>query len=541
MKTHFKKITGKVQDQTTQLSAWYNRQHLKYKISIGVLGFLILSLLIKLSFGGTEALVKNDTTPRKVIVASVAELSSTDRNFPLVGKVTSVNEAVIRSESSGRLTYVSKKLGDVVYAGGVIAEFENSGEKAALLQAEGAYEQAKASRNIASLNSGQAGSSLVDTKNQSVNTVINAYTTMDDAIRGKTDGAFVDPKFSQVKLLISVPDANLSTSLESERRAIEKMLIYRETKNKTLSSASDLLAELDSVHGDAQIIKTYLDNLYTAYSKALPDTNFSQSQLDGGRSNTQIARQSISATISGLVGARTTLSASITANKVAGSDSQAESSGSLATADAQVKQALGAYNAALSRLQKTIIRSPITGTLNSLSISTGDYIGSFSQVAIVSNNGALEVVSFVTEDDAKRIAVSSPVTINEIVAGVVTRIASAIDPTTKKIEVRIGIKDAKSGLVNGQSVSIAILKNKQNIVTNPNAVIVIPLSALKLSPYGANVFVISSTSSLVAIPVKEGAILGEQIQILEGLQGDELIVTDARGLKEGVLVEVETK
>jgi hypothetical protein len=38
--------------------------------------------------------------------------------------------------------------------------------------------------------------------------------------------------------------------------------------------------------------------------------------------------------------------------------------------------------------------------------------------------------------------------------------------------------------------------------------------------------------------VKEGAILGEQIQILEGLTGSEVIVVDARGLKEGMTVTV---
>ena len=240
---------------------------------------------------------------------------------------------------------------------------------------------------------------------------------------------------------------------------------------------------------------------------------------------------------------RTTLSASVTANQVAGADSQTQSSGSLATADAQVKQALGAYNGALARLEKTIIRSPITGTLNSLSISTGDFITAFSQVAVVSNNGALEVISFVTDDDAKRITVGSPVTIDGTITGVITRIASAIDPTTKKIEVRVGIKDVKSTLTNGQSVRILISQDKatQSTVTKKSGPIVIPIAALKLTPRGGNVFTLSASNTLIALPVREGAIMGEEIQILEGLNGDEVIVTDARGLKEGQVVETDTK
>jgi multidrug efflux pump subunit AcrA (membrane-fusion protein) len=522
---------------------WYKQQSKKRKLGIVAIGLVVVVAILKIILGRDGVTAETKVTNRKVAVASVASLSNSDKGFPLVGTVTSLSEATIRSESGGKLTYVSKKLGDMVYAGGVIAELENSGEKAALLQAEGAYDQAKAARNIASLNSGQAGTSLNDTKNQALNAVINAYTTIEDAVRGKTDSAYTDPKFEQVKLLLSVPDANLATSLEVKRKAIEKILVARELKNKTLTQSSDLSLELNSALADSQTIKSYLDDLYTGYSKALPDSNFTQTAIDAGKTNTQTARQSVATTISGLVTMRTTLSASVTANQVAGTDSQSQSSGSLATADAQVKQALGAYNGALARLEKTIIRSPITGTLNSLSISTGDFITAFAQVAVVSNNGALEVISFVTDDDAKRIAVGSPVTIDGTVAGVITRIASAIDPTTKKIEVRIGIKDVKSTLTNGQSVRILISQDKknQNIVTKKAGPIIIPIAALKLTPRGGNVFIVSATNTLVALPVHEGAIMGEEIQILDGLNGDEVIVTDARGLKEGQVVETDTK
>jgi multidrug resistance efflux pump len=546
-----KKITTILKNQYLKLQssfkaffAWYKQQSKKRRLGIVAGGFLIIVAILKIILGGDDATAETKLTSRKVIVASVSSLSNSDKDFPLVGTVTSVSEATIRSESSGKLTYVSKKLGDMVYAGGVIGEFENSGEKAAVLQAEGVYEQAKAARNIAGLNSGQAGTSLVDTKNQALNTVVSSYATVEDAIRGKTDSAFTDPKFDQVKLLLAVPDANLASSLEIKRKAIEKILIAREAKNKTLTQNSDLITELNAALLDAQTIKTYLDDLYTAYSKALPDSNFSQTLIDTGKTNTQTARSAVTATISGLVTMRTTLTSSVTANQVAGTDNLSQSSGALATADAQVKQALGAYNGALARLEKTIIRSPITGTLNSLTINTGDYISAFTQVAVVSNNGALEVVSSVTDDDAKRISVGSTVMIDGTVSGVVTRIASAIDPTTKKIEVRIGIKDIKSTLTNGQSVRILVNQDKKTAATattKKSGPIIIPIAALKLTPRGGNVFIVNASNTLVALPVKEGAILGEEIQILEGLVGSEVIVTDARGLKEGQAVEIGTK
>ena len=533
------KIITLLSERFTRSRTWYSNQSKNSKITITLVGVITIVVLGRLVLGGSsaEVIAKNET--RQVTVASVASLANNDQGFPLVGTVTSVNEAIIRSENGGKLVRVYKKLGDSVYAGGVIAEFDNSGERASLLQAEGAYEQAKAGRDIAALNNNQSGTSLTDTKTQALNTITSAYIAMDDAVRGKTDSTFNDPKFQQVKLAISVPDAILALSLEDKRRSFEALLTAREEKNKTLTTTSDLLAELTKVQNEVAAIKTYLDDLSTAYSKSLADSTYTQATLDQGKANVQAARQSISGTISSLVSARSALTSSITASQVSGGIVDGKSSGSLATADAQVKQALGAYNAALSRLEKTIIRSPITGTLNSLSINTGDYIGAFTQVAVVSNNGALEVVAFVTEEDARRITVGSTAMVNETVGGVVSRIASAIDPTTKKIEVRIGIRDAKASLTNGQSVSVVVNKNTKTVTkNNPTGPIIIPLSSLKLTPRGAMVYTVDASSTLRALSVTEGAILGEQIQILKGLTGSEIIVVDARGLKEGMNVEV---
>ncbi len=542
MNKHIKKII----DYTKGIRAEWVRLHKelprnkKYALIAGEVVAVIVLARILVPSGDVTTRV--ETLPRKVVVSSLSALSSNEKDLPLIGMVTSISEATIRSESSGKLNRVYKKLGDTVYAGQVIAEFENSGERASLLQAEGAYEQAKAARDITRLNSSQTGSSLSDTKNQSLNAIYSAYTVMDDAVRGKTDGAFSDAKFDQAKFLPSVPDANLTISIETKRKSIEKMLVAREVKNKTLNINSDLTAELTTVQSEAQLVKTYLDDLSSAYNKAIQDTSYPQSSIDAGKIAVQAARQSVLGSLTAIVASRQSLSSSITASQVSGSLAS-ETAGNIASAEAQVKQALGAYNAALSRYQKTIIRSPITGTINSLSINTGDYIGAFSQVAVISNNGALEIVSSVNEDDAKRVTVGSKAMINNTIEGVVTRVASAVDPITKKMEVRIGVKNKGTSLINGQSVRVSVERStsatvSQAVASPTTTAILIPLSALKLTPQGANVFTVSTTSTLVAVKVKEGAILGDQIQILEGLSGQESIVVDARGLKEGMEVVI---
>lgn len=536
MNKHLQKIISDSKDISAQAWMWF--KELSRTKQAGVIVVILLALVLLSQLFKDESkeaeLVKS---PRMVEIASVTDLANGDTSLPLLGTVTSTSEATIRAESSGKLTRVYKKLGDNVVAGQVIAEFENSGERASVLQAEGSYDAAKAARDIARINSGTTNSSLLDAKTSALNTLGNAFNVLDDAIRVKTDGAYTDPRTDEAKFAVLVPDSALTLKLEAKRKSIETMLVARDAYNRTLTIESDLLKEFTVMQTELQIVKTYLDDMATAYSKALPDTVYSQAAIDAGKSSVSASRSAVSGTIASVAQARTSLNASIAANEVAGTTSGG-STGSQAAADANVKQAEGAYNAALSRLEKTIIRSPISGTLNSLSINTGDFISAFTEVAVVSNNGALEVVSYVTEDDAKRIAVGNNVTIDNSSKGVITRIASAIDPRTKKIEVRVGITEKVSTLVNGQSVRITVTKSTQT-VTATSGPITIPLSALKLTPNGAFVFTLSATSSLVAIPVTEGAILGEEIQVLSGLSGSETIVIDARGLKADMAVTVK--
>ncbi len=533
MNRHLSKIIGDASDMRVQMWRWYREQP-SWRQYAEALVLVVLVVIFIHMLTKPDAQAETAQALRAVTVAPVSELANSDSELPLLGTVTSTSEAIVRSESSGKLNHVYKKLGDYVTAGQIIAEFDNAAERASVLQAEGAYDSAKAARDIARINSGNTVSSLADVRTNALNAIYSAYNTMDDVVRVKTDVYFNDPRFDDAKLLPSIPDAQLEYAVEAERKSIEKMLAGRAERNKSLTVDSDLVSELNVIQNEVSTVKTYIDDLSSAVAKAVPDATYNQTSLDSARAVLSVARAAIASGVSSVSSTRTSLNSAIAAEKVAGKTS-GDASGTIASADANVKTALGAYDAALARLENTIIRSPISGTLNSLSIRTGDFITQFAQVAVVSNNGALEVVTYVTEEDAKRIQVGNNVLIDNTVHGVVTRLASAIDPTTKKIEVRVGITDKNVSMVNGQSVRIVITKEKQTI-TPTSGPITIPIAALKLTPNGAYVFTISATSSLIALPVKEGAILGDQIQILSGLLGTESIVTDARGLKEGMQV-----
>jgi RND family efflux transporter MFP subunit len=508
-----------------------------YKRVIAVVGALAILLLAYQILPGKKVVEEVGNVKRGVSLESVYNLSNRINSVPLVGQVTSVNEATIRAESSGRLTRVYRKLGDRVSAGQVIAEFENSGERAAVLQAQGQYEATKAARDIALINTQNTTTGIADVKTNTINTINSTFATLDDIVRSKTDVAFVDARTDSPKLKLLIPDSILQSKIENDRKEIEKILVERFTRNLNLTLDTDLAAELTKVQAETQIVKNYLDLLGNAYVKALPDQNFSQATIDGQKSVIGGVRSTVAGTIATLSGSKTALQNSLASLEIAGRTT-GDKNPNTASVDAQVKTAEGGYLAALSRLEKTIVRSPISGTINSLSFDTGDFVGQTTQVAVVSNNGALEVVTFITSEDLNRVKAGAEVLINNKTKGVVTRLASAIDPVTKKIEVRIGITDESAQLVNGQSVRVEIARANTQATPTTVAQVKIPLSAVKITPREVYVFTVDSTSSLVSVPVELGTLLGEEVEIKTGLSPDMQIVKDARGLKPGDVVTI---
>jgi multidrug efflux pump subunit AcrA (membrane-fusion protein) len=531
-----------VKNAPTNIWNWFWNLNRSGKIALGI--FIAILIAIPVLFFNKAEEEKTETVAvRQVELVNVGEISNITSPLSLVGTVESVSEATVRAESSGQLTRVYKKLGDRVYAGEIIAQFENAGERAAVLQAEGALEQAKSGRdiNLNTLNNSTAGNSLESAKQNTVNIFSSTLSTMEDVIRVKTDTSFNNPDRQELSFNVLVPDQILIGNIENKRREIEKMLIARSSKNQTINVGSNLEAELEVLTGELNLLKSYLDDLARAYNNSIPNQIYTQSQLDGNKAVIAGARAQISGSISGVLAINQALVQARAGNEI----NTGVKNPSLASSDATVKIAQGSYYAALARLSKTIVRSPITGTINSLDLKTGDYVTPSQQVAVVSNNGALEVTTYISSEDAKRVTVGQEVVLNQNIQAVVTRVASAIDSSTRKIQVKIGIKNNDKTLVNGTSVKVEIkgldlAKNANQVkVINPAGPIKVFLSSVKITPRGNNIFIVNASNTLESVNVELGRILGEMIEIKNGVTVDMEIVKDARGLKEGNVVEIK--
>jgi len=525
---------------------WFERFARKH-----VLGALAGAIVLGLGAGyllrgGPEEVPVVENRVREVKVASVAELSGTATTLPLVGTITSQSEAAISAQSSGEIRAIYKKLGDFVAAGSIIAEIENSRERATVLQAEAGVESAKAGKAIS-----QSGVSISETSGESakraleearvvaVNALRSAYDTTDDVVRSKLDLMFSNARTANPQFNITVSDSQLPIDINFKRLTITDILARETTRKASLSVTSDLAKEISLAEADLRYIKDWNDDVILALNQGIASQAVSQATIDGFKASAAATRSTLNAAISSLSSVRDNLNAKATQLQV--SSQQTGSSGSsVSSSEAVIKQAEATLRLAQVSLEKSFIRAPISGTLNSFSLKRGDFVSLSQSVAVISNNNALEVVSYITEEDAAYVAVGSKATIQESISGVVTRIAPALDPKTRKIEVRIGITGAAS-LINGQTVSLSLTRAPKTSNVSQSAPLTVPISALKITPAGSFVFTVGAEGTLVAHQVKEGLLLGDRVAISEGLTSTMRIVTDARGLKEGMTVTIKAE
>lgn len=488
---------------------------------------------------------------REVETKSVAELLNERAPLPLIGRVRSQSEANLRVETTGEVVSVYNSVGDFVNAGKIIAEISNASERASVLQAEGGVEQAEASLeklkrgtrdeelSILDINLSKAEDAYSSSRLSAVNTLLSAYSIIDDAILGKADQTFTNSRENNVAFKLPTSNSQLVIKLNSDRMLVEATLLRQEKIRLSISIISDLSDEISKVAEEARFIKEFLDDLISALNFSITTASIDADDVTAFKSAVTIARTNINTTISSITTAESDLSNKLSALRVAEKNKEKGITGErvedISASEATLKQALGTLRSAQARLEKTFVRTPISGTLNTLSLKRGDFVSALAPAATISNNTALQVETFITRDDKDEIAIGSIALINGKYNGIVTSIAPGLDPLTRKIKVNIGIESTNANLIHGDSVRISISRESKinEESEDKQQRFIVPISTLKVESDHILVFTVLPDNTLSAHKVVEGPLLGDKVVIVEGLTPEMEIVLDARGLRAG--------
>lgn len=497
--------------------------------SVLILGLIALALYLIVTHkpAGSDA----DTAVNEPVVkiASAGDINN-ESSFSAVGTVESVSEAQLKIETGGQVKSVSTDIGKNVQAGAVLAQVENARESAALLQAQGAYEAAIAGASQSNSGTRDAEIRLQSAKDALRNTIKNSYSTENTMLITSIDTFFSNPDSGIIGLRISGDTVTLN-NLRVDFRTVmpEWQTSLLAISDSNLPSAANLAKE-----NTAKMLRL-VDGLTKATSNTSNPGTLNGAELSTFTPDLLANRTTLNGVMSGIENAEAgvqTAEEGLARAKVSGTG------GGVSLSGAQIKIALGSLRSAQASFEKTIIRTPISGVVNAFYLKKGDYVSPGQDAALIANNNGLQVSTYVNLEDRDLVTIGDSVSIEGTATGTVTAIAGAVDPKNGKVGVKVAI-NANSGLTNGTAVKITF---KKTIDAKPVAKqMVVPISAVKLSSEGPQVFTLDGESKLVAKAVKLGDVVGDSVIVLEGIDMNTTIVLDVRGLKAGTKVTVATK
>lgn len=213
----------------------------------------------------------------------------------------------------------------------------------------------------------------------------------------------------------------------------------------------------------------------------------------------------------------------------------------LKSAQGQLTQAQGRYDAAQAQLGYSDIRSPIDGVVADRPLYPGEMAAAGTPLITLMNVSKVIARAHIPQSeaqllkagDAARLAVAGA---SEQVSGKVTIVSPALDPGSTTVEVWAEFQNPNRSLKPGTTAQVSMVAE-----TVPNALIV-PASALLTAPDGSTtVMVAGSDDKAHQRAVKAGIRQGDDVQITEGLkEGERVVTAGAYGLADNTSIKIES-
>lgn len=204
----------------------------------------------------------------------------------------------------------------------------------------------------------------------------------------------------------------------------------------------------------------------------------------------------------------------------------------------QRETARSQHDNVLLQLEYASIRAPLSGVITKRILEIGDYITTNQIVYTMADYDILLARIFVPEKDIGKIKPGQKTKIeveafsNKSFEGIVKMINPVIDPSSGTVKVTVEIERADTGLLPGMFTSVYVLTDLHD-----NAMVV-PKKALILESDTDRLFVFKNGQAFLR-DVKVGFTDGNRIEILAGVDADEMVITVGQeGLRDGARVRI---
>ncbi len=480
----------------------------------------------------------------------------------VTGKVTPAQKVDLSFEVGGRISQIDATLGQFVKKGTVLARLSNAEYAASVQKSQAQYlsEQAKLAEvergsrpeeiAIATSDVQTAQQNVDQAKSATVEQIKDSYAKSDDAIKGKADQIFRNPRSVNPELTFFIDgNSNLKSSIELQRLKITELFPKWQVLVSSIDSNTVNDAKVAEAKSYIQAVQNLLNDLNTALTSTganlSTDTTF---QLY--RADISSARTSVNTALQSLNSAATTLrnnqSAYVRAQENLNLKKSGNTAEDIAAQRASAQSAAASVSGAVASLDKTIIVAPFDGVVTRIAHKVGESVSAVQKdaadaVITLMSDSAYEIETYVSENDAAKLkngqlakvtldalgdaivfdAVVSQVDLSETIKDGVVTYKTRLQFTTKDERIRSGLTanvvvetDKRIGVIKVPQSAIVITKGKKNV---------------KVAPASAEVWTKVIDKQAKLTPVTTGAIDREgDIEIVSGVTvGSKVIVLSA--------------
>lgn len=207
-------------------------------------------------------------------------------------------------------------------------------------------------------------------------------------------------------------------------------------------------------------------------------------------------------------------------------------------AENQVSSVEGQVDIAKANLGGTILKAPFDGTILEKFLDVGNYVNPSQKIVSIGDISKVYITVSLTAEEltyvklGQTVQISAPGGIEK--EGKVSKVLPALDPVSKKVEVRILIPNEENKLLSGMFADVTFLDAKSE---SPR--LLIPFKSVVFEQNIPYVYIVKNNKAFKT-QVTIGTTSGNEVEIIDGLsQGDSVITEGAKLVKDGNSVNVK--
>ncbi|PIQ67015.1 MAG: hypothetical protein COV95_00980 [Candidatus Zambryskibacteria bacterium CG11_big_fil_rev_8_21_14_0_20_40_24] len=421
---------------------------------------------------------ENITVVRGDIVQKVA----------VTGKTKAGLDVSLAFENSGLVLSSNISVGDMVQKGQALASLDASSLLADLSKAEAVLNE-----NIIKLEEVRRTSvdSYTNARLNLVTSIKESFVNSDNAIHNNIDQFFRNPRKPSTYVEFTFIDGNtiydfpIEVDLEGEinrdRYSVELILENWKKMISTIDFALDITQSTKETKNNLNQISLFLNKMASATNLLVSTQQKYDATINKYKSDVSLAREAINNSISNIVSAEDKYNQ-------APQEIRSEIAGigfdSVLTQESKVKQSQSEIDSIKSRLEKTVLRSPINGIVTKQDVKVGEIAPASTALISIISKDDMEIEANVSEVNIGKIKEGNSVSVifdaypDRNYAGKVFYIEpgeTVIDGVVNykiKVSLEENLEDLKSGLTANLKIETAqkedVLKIPQYAITQKN-------------------------------------------------------------------------